>query len=373
MSAFAKIQTIAEDPYIRAKEEKERGKKVIGITPMHFPEELVHASGALPIILQETNEPITTGWSHIFPNFCAFARSNVDWAAKGKLDFLDAIIISDICLMIRMAFNVVRQRMSVPIMHMWWPPEYQMQRWYSIILSRLERCKRELEEIVGNRIEESSIQASIEVYNRNRRLLREIYELRRKKPGILRGREMLMLVISSMVMPKEEHNRLLEELIAELEERPVSQGKAKVFLSGHLCHRVKPDILDLIEGLGAEVVGDDLYTGYRYFAAEIPADVSPMEALMRRYFDSGLPCPTKSGPEGDWADHIIRASRESQAQGVISLIPKYCEAHMFYYPYLKDRLTEAGIPLIFVETEHEVVSLESIRTRIQAFVEMLEA
>lgn len=371
VSIFTQLQVILEDPYIKAKEEKDKGKKVIGITPMHFPEELIHASGALPVILQESNEPITTGWAHIFPNFCAFTRSNVDWAVKGKLDFLDAIVISDICLQTRMAFGVMSRRMAIPFIYMWWPLEYDMRRWHSPMLHRMKRCQQAVQEVVGRTIEEKDIQRSIELYNHNRQLLREIYKLRYEKPGVLKTRHMLMLVMSSMIMPKEEHNDLLHSLIPQLKQAPARDG-IRIFLSGHLCHGVKPDILDLIEDMGAVVVGDDLYIGYRYFAAQPPTNVPPLEALLWRYFDPGVPCPSRCGPEGDWAEHIIGAVKESRAQGVISLIPKFCEAHMFYYPYLADRLTKANIPYIFFETEHEMVSLEGFRTRVQALIETIK-
>ena len=63
--------------------------------------------------------------------------------------------------------------------------------------------------------------------------------------------------------------------------------------------------------------------------------------------------------------------KASGAQGVVVLVVKYCEPHLFYYPFLREALAAAGIPHIMVETEHDVVSLEGVRTRLQAFVEML--
>jgi len=373
MEGLEELGGLHNDSYALAKEAKSKGRRVVGITPMHFPEELVHASGALPVILQETSEPITTGLSHIFPNFCAFTRSNVDWAVKGRLDFLDAVIISDVCLQTRMAFGIMSRRMKVPFFYMWWPQAYNAEQWLPTVRPRLERCKKALEDMVGRRIGEQDLWNSIGVYNENRRLLREVYRLRRAKPGVLPAREMQTLVVASMVMPKEEHTALLRKALAQLEEAPPSSnGRARFFLSGHLCHQVKPEILDLIEEMGAMVVGDDLYAGYRYSAGEVPTATDPLEALALRYFNPGVPCPTRGGKEQDWAEHLISAVRESGAQGVISLLPRFCEPHMFYYPYLKSCLLKAGIPFTFVETEHEAVSLEGVRTRIQALVEAVK-
>ena len=79
------------------------------------------------------------------------------------------------------------------------------------------------------------------------------------------------------------------------------------------------------------------------------------------------------GPEGgDWADHIIAGVRDSQARGVISFLPKFCEPHMFYYPHLRTKLADAGIPLVLIETEHDVLALQGIRTRLQAMVETFQ-
>lgn len=373
IEGLEQLGALYNDPYVFAKEEKGKGRKVVSISPMHFPEELVHASGALPIIVQESTEPITTGLSYIFPNFCAFTRSNVDWAVRGRLDFLDAVVISDMCLQTRMAFGIMSRRMTLPFIHMWWPLAYDAERWLPTVRPRLERCKKALEEVVGRPIEEQDLWNSIRVYNENRRLLREVYRLRRAKAGVLRAREMQALVVAGMVMPKEEHTALLSKVLAHLgEARPSANEKVRLFLSGHLCHRVKPEILDLIEEMGAVVVGDDLYAGYRYYAAEVPTTADPLEALARRYFNPGVPCPTRGGKEGDWAESLVSSARESSAQAVLSLLPRYCEPHMFYYPYLKNRLLEAGIPFTFIETEHEMYSLEGVRTRIQALVEAVK-
>jgi benzoyl-CoA reductase subunit C len=181
-----------------------------------------------------------------------------------------------------------------------------------------------------------------------------------------------------MVMPKEEHNALLEQFIPKLERsNPASSGKAKIFLSGHICSRVRSDILDLIEDSGGLVVGDDLYVGARYFATEIPIDLPPMEALAKGFFNISIPCPTRAeeqeDPRRDWANYVVSNARESGAQGIICLFPKWCSYINFSLPSLRDKLAEAGIPYIILDTEHEMASLGTVKTRIAAFIEMLES
>jgi benzoyl-CoA reductase subunit C len=373
MEGLEPLAVLNDDPYAFAKQFKSKGGKAVGVTPMYFPEEMAHACGLLPVVLQESTEPITAGLSHVFPNFCAITRSNVDWAVKGRLDFLDAVVISDMCLQVRMGFGIASRHTSTPFIYLWWPPSYDAKRWLGSVMPRLERCRAALEDIAGARASEQQLRKSIDTYNENRRLLREVYRLRGEKPDAIRAREMQLLTIASQVMPKEEHNALLRSVLDKLQRASASaDGRVRLFLSGHLCHRVKPEILDLVEEAGAAVVGDDLYAGARYYAAEVAADGNPMQALALRWFNPGLPCPTKGGGEADWSEYLIASVRASGAQGILSLMPRFCEPHMFYYPYLKERLLQAGIPFTFVETEHEAMSLEGVRTRVHALVETLK-
>lgn len=374
MNIFEKLAVQMEDPYARAMKEKEKGRKIIGITPMHFPEELVHASGAFPVLLQDSVEPVTTGYGHIYPFYCGFNRSTVDLAVKNKLDFLDAIVVSDVCLQTRHMSNIVRYNVrSTRFLYMQWPLEVNTRRWLDTAITRLQKCKKGLEEILDVEIKDSTLAKSIKLYNRNRTLLQRIYQIRRANPGVISARELMVLVKSSMLLPREETTPVFEELITWLEDRETkSDDKVRVFISGHLCQAVKEDILDLIEGLGMTVAGDDIYTGYRYISTNVSSEYKPLEALVHRYFELKVPCPTRMDPTADWADYLVKSVRETGARGIISLMVKHCEPHMIYFPHLLKKLADADIPHLLIETEHEVVSLAGIRTRLQAFGEMLK-
>ncbi|MCL4441767.1 MAG: 2-hydroxyacyl-CoA dehydratase family protein [Firmicutes bacterium] len=95
------LEKIANQPYEKAKEWKERtGNKVVGVYPMHYPEELIHAAGILPVLLQTSDEAVTEGRSYYYPFFCALACSVIDQAAKGYLKFMDGVISGDYCIQV---------------------------------------------------------------------------------------------------------------------------------------------------------------------------------------------------------------------------------------------------------------------------------
>ena len=109
---LAPFHEAAEHPLEFARAWKAKtARPVIGSFPMHCPGELLHAAGALPVILQESNDPITVGHAMIQPFYCGYTRSVTDQAMKGEYAFLDAVMFGDHCVQLLGAADVVRSRM----------------------------------------------------------------------------------------------------------------------------------------------------------------------------------------------------------------------------------------------------------------------
>jgi benzoyl-CoA reductase subunit C len=373
---MAKFTTVAARPYDWLREWKgTHDKKLMGVSPMHFPEEIVHAAGLQPVVLQESDEPVTFGNTYIYPFFCAWTRSNLDLLVKEKLDLFDGLLFFDECLQVRSARIIAGNRIRFPYYRLVQPPcSLRSPSALAEVTETFEWLRSDMEQFVGHGITDQSLWESIMFYNKNRDLLRRLHELNRAKLGVLRAKEMLAIVQSSMIMPKEEHSELLEKLLPQLEGRESHpDGRVRLVLSGHLCLAPKTDLLDAIEDAGAVIVDDDLYTGYRYFAVDVPVNGNPMEALAKRYLTNFPPNPTRWDPDNDWAEYIIGMTKRSQAQGTIMLVVKHCELHHWYFAHIRRELMSAEIPHLVLETEHEMISLGPERTRIEAFLEMIRA
>ena len=102
------FRKLVKDPYDGLSEWKTKHKKkIIACMPMQIPEEIVHAAGALPIVIPESKEPVSLASKHIQNFFCGYARSVIDVALKGKLDFLDGMIFQDTCHTMRPIFDII--------------------------------------------------------------------------------------------------------------------------------------------------------------------------------------------------------------------------------------------------------------------------
>lgn len=375
-TVMAALRAVVADPMSYAQAWKtEHRRPVIGSFPMNFPAELAHAAGALPVVVQESRTPITEGRNLLAEFYCGYTRSVADQAALGGLDVFDAIVTADHCVQLLGAVDVIRwARPSLPVHFAQFTSAMDDPWTKPRVSGRIDELLREIETVVGAAVDTESLAASIATFNENRRLLRELYDLRRSGRVRIRAGDMRVLVQSSMVMAVEEHSALLRRLLQHLAQEPADHtGTVRLHLSGHFCHAPRTELLDLIEESGCVVVDDDLYTGFRYISTDVPESGEPLPALAEWYLDrnENAPCPTRVTAEVDWDTYLIDSLMRSGADGVVVLMAKFCEPHMLYYPELRKALDARGIPHLLLETEHEGMPLENFRTRVETFVERI--
>jgi benzoyl-CoA reductase/2-hydroxyglutaryl-CoA dehydratase subunit BcrC/BadD/HgdB len=88
--------------------------------------------------------------------------------------------------------------------------------------------------------------------------------------------------------------------------------------------------------------------------------------------NTGVPCPTRVQNDVDWDGYLLDAVKKEKAQGMIVLMAKYCEPHMYYYPEVKAAFERNDVPHLLIETEHESMAIEGLKTRVETFVEIVK-
>ena len=376
-SILAFIRAVAGDPQGRLREWKaSSGKKIIACMPMQIPEEIIHAAGALPVVIPEGDGPVTVASKHIQYFFCGYARSVIDSVLRGKWDCLDGLVTQDTCHTMRPLFDIIEANHPFRYMRrVFMPVAVAKKQAKPFLLGELERFRASVGKFVGKEIDNEALQKSIDIYNENRDLMTRLYDLRRQRPGLLTLREMVDVTLAGMVTPKEEHNELLRKLLPALADRkppiPDVNNRVRLVLTGSLCEAPPAELLALTEDLGGVVVDDDLYTGSRYFLTRVPSLANPIEGLAEAYLHMTAPCPTRIYPEMTLGPYLVDRVKRAEAKGLIIILVKYCEAHDYTYPHMRRHLDPAGIPYLMIKTEHETSSVEQMKTRLQAFFEII--
>ena len=378
---LTRFRDYCEKPYERAAQLKATSKtKIIGCLPMYFPEEIIHAAGALPVTLFGSDEPITLGDGHMMTNACDQVRSSFDSLLKGKYDFLDGIAAIYVCDQVRFYLEVWQLDHPIEFFHQMWRP-YKMDSSTQVFFrNELERLISGLEEFMGTKITTEALQASIRLYNESRAMMRKLNDLRKDRPGIISSSDMTHIVASSMLIPREEHNQLLGQLLAKLELKEAPTGKKqRIIAVGHPCSMPEAEVLDMIEANGMVIVNDDFFTGSRYFSKDVSTSGDPVDAFIDFYVNA-IPCTTYHYADiwikpdknySPYADYVIDLMKQGQAKGIVVLKEMYCDPYDMEFVMMKNRFEEEGIPYISIITEHGPGPLEAIRTRIQAFEETL--
>jgi benzoyl-CoA reductase subunit C len=373
METFEKFSKIAADPRHYLIEWKANNKRrVIACFPMYAPEEMVQAAGMLPVTMFGSDEPISLANNYLHSFLCHPVRDDFEQFLRGRLDFADGLVFSDICDQEKRIASLLRLHFKLPFFHfVRFPKMMHGAGSQEHLIREMTRLKTALENLTGSKVTDDELRRSISLFNNTRKLLAQAYQLRRDNPGAFSGDELSVVVSAAMVMPKEEYNPLLSDYLMQKRSQKVSPvDKVRLVITGNPCENLEPGISRMIEDVGGIIVDDDIFTGSRYFTSTIPEVGNPVVALAVGYLE-GIACPTKYDPTKKWADHILSLAKQSRANGVVVLMPKFCEIFAFEYPHLNSLLTENGISHLLLECDHSGATA-GMKTRIQAFIETLK-
>lgn len=368
----AEFSKVANNPLAWVKRWKEiNGGKVIGYLPMYAPEELIAAAGIVAIAMPGTDKPIVLGNAYLHTNLCHPMRGNFELALSGELNFIDGLVFCDLCDQSRRLSSVWDMYCKPGFsFHLRLPRRLDTKEAKEFYKYELRRLRVSLEEFAGHGISDEDLRKSIALYNQTRELLFRLYELRRKSPSAFQAAEVDAIVTAAMVMPKKEFKQRLALYLDNKQITPAPKSqKARVLVCGNPCEDMEPKLLDMIEEVGGVIVDDYVYSGSMYLSQPVSEQGDPIDALAQAYIGSS-PCPTKHNVNKTWGDYIVSLAKRAEVDGVIMLLPKYCEIYAFDYPDAREKLCQASIPLLMLEVDHSGADAR-VRTRLEAFIETL--
>lgn len=376
---LARAAEIYANPEQFTRELKSGGKKIAGYFCCYVPVELLAAADYIPVrILGDMSEPITSADTYLPTVMCVFYRSCLDLAMKGKYDYLDAFFGAHACDGAERVSYVWRSYLKYPcnfnldIPHTTHPPAIQY------FQEQLESLKKTLEESKGQRISDKRLRETIALYNKQRELVRELYSLRKADPPPVSGTEVLQVLVAIMYMSPTEGNTLLEEVLHEIRNRPVTaQKKPRLLITGCLIDNIS--ITKLIEDSGFHVVMDDTAIGSRTFGHDVALTEDPLKGLAERYLDK-IVCPRTFRETGENREEDLESRfgylrkfiEEWGVDGVYVNIIRNCDPHGYEVPEIQYYLQEmVNVPVLVVEQDYSTASLAPLRTRFQAFAESI--
>jgi benzoyl-CoA reductase/2-hydroxyglutaryl-CoA dehydratase subunit BcrC/BadD/HgdB len=324
------------------------------------------------------DEPITEADSQLPTIICPMLRSMLDLALKGKSPLFDGFIGAHTCDCTEKFCHLYQYNLQVPYYQFLDLPHVVHKASVALVKSAFQLLQKTLEDHTGMKLTVERLNEEIEKHNDQRALVRKLYRLRRQDPPLLSGSEALEIVLSLLAMPIDEGSAMLRDIIAEIEVRKDGPQKNAGRLLVWGSPLTETGIIDIVESVGAHVVMDDICTGTRHFWPEVEITADPLDGLTMRYLNE-IKCPrtfreaTASFAEdqemrfGYLRDYV----EDWNVNGVILQSVKYCDTHGYEVPAIKAYLDSLDIPSLYLEHEYTMVALAPLKTRVQAFVEMI--
>lgn len=350
---------------------KRTGRKVIGHLLPDVPEELIHASGALPLALEGATVATTGRAQETLPGYtCSHALGLMEMGLAGELDFLDGLIIPYVCDTTRNLYHTWSNRFpDTPHYFLRLPKRLDHPGAMDYLRGELGRLAQFLGGITGKIPGDHDLEKSLVLYRKSRERLRRAYELHRENPRVWSFKRLFSLISSAMRIAREEHLIWMKSLPWEESTEGNGGGRVALYVRGRVWN--PPAIVDLLDELGFTVVGDDMVVGSRSILdGKSHAGFGPLDEIVYRFFSLPLYPGYHREPRAALDDFLTRV-RESKAKGVLFLNPKFCEAAWFDTPDFQKALEKEGIPSLVLEGSTRGVSIGQLRVRLEAFREIL--
>ncbi|PVX23358.1 MAG: 3-hydroxyacyl-ACP dehydratase [Candidatus Bathyarchaeum sp.] len=388
MEYFDEISNLFGRREKELREQKAAGKKVIGYSCIFAPIEMILAADAIPV-------RVGSGWydtaklgDRIMPvEICPVIRSTVGAKMVSLSPFLelsDAIVIPLTCDGRTKLSEILSDYKQVWYMN---PPRvkddtHTLSMWKEETLV----IKEKIEKLTGNKITRKNLKAAIETMQQATKAFRRLQELRKGSP-VINGRDAMLVNQTSLWDNIQRWTQKVNELCDELEKRVEQKEYSsypdtpRVMITG--TPMIWPDswkVPNLIEESNPQgvVVVDEQCSGDRILYDPVGVDEWTMNdmvnAISERYLMAcTCPCFTSEHGNEDRINWIVDRIKEYKVDGVIYYVVRGCILYAMEYARIKRVLDQMGIPVYYLDTEYTREDVGQMKTRVEAFLEMLEA
>jgi benzoyl-CoA reductase subunit C len=324
------------------------GRKAIGYMPMYVPRELIHAAGMLPVGILGGGDrlEIIRGDAYFQSYICHIPRSTIELALSGRLDALEGMLFPSICDVIRNLSGM--WSMLFPgryVRYVDLPQNYDAGVGGEYWRRELAAMRDDMVGIAGRPISDDDLRSSIQVYNHNRRVIRELYQARSRSPWLYPISQVYAVLRAGSVLPPEEHTTMLRRYLdLAPQESSQPEDRSRIVLAGMFCEQPPVALLMTLERAGCWIVDDDLLLGLRWFTADVPEDGDPIENLAQAYLMQSVSTASTYAPDGERGRWLVDSVRRNRADGVIFCAPSFCDPALLEQPMLVAALEREHIP-----------------------------
>lgn len=357
---------------------KESGKNVVGVFCTYSPNEIIMAAGAIEVGLCSTSdETIPDAEQVLQKNLCPLIKSSYGFAITDKCPYMyfsDLVVGETTCDGKKKMYELLGEIKDVHIMQL--PQTQTDQVSIDMWRSEVRRFKERVEAKFDVEITDEKLREAIKTRNRERTALKELYEINTLCPPPMWGLNQLQVLFGSQFkFNKEEKiaeiNAVKERLLEEYNNgaRPVPESAKRIIVTGCPMGGVTEKLIKAIEESGGVVVAYENCTGAKQMDRLVDETGDPLTAIADRYLTIGCSVMT---PDENRYELLERLCKQYKADGVVEMTLQACHTFAVETTQIKRIVTKLGLPYIHVETDYSTSDVGQLKTRMEAFIEMID-
>lgn len=364
--------------FLTVKEFKDRGENVVGTFCTYTPKEVIYAANAYPISLcSVSEETIPAAEKHLPKNLCPLVKASYGFAITDKcpyMYFADMVVGETTCDGKKKMYELLGEIKDTHVMEL--PQTQDGDRAIDLWKSEIKRLIKKLEDKFSVEVTEEKLKESIKSCNEDRRLLKEFHELGKIKPSIISGFEIFTVLNgSNYTFDREKMRKNVRELIEYLKKKQTENNTKytdktpRILVTGCPIGGVAEKVIKSIEDSGAVVVALENCQGYKELHEEVDETIDPIEAIAKKYLN--IPCSVMT-PNNKRKELLKDMVDEYKVDGVIDVVLQACHTYSIESYSIKRFLTkERDTAYMALETDYSTGDTGQLKTRIEAFIEML--
>lgn len=362
-------------------DEKKAGRKIIGSYCVFVPEEIALAGNATQVGLCAGADFAMEEVDKVLPrNTCALIKSTFGFKLGEVCPYLEAsdmIVGENTCDGKKKAYESLGTLVKgLYVMDL---PQVKSTQGKILLKTEYFRFKAAVEELTGVEIDATRLKESIGIVNAKRKAIHRLSRLRQADPSPISGLDALLANQVFFYDNPQRFTDSVNKICDELEKRIAEKqgvsaaGAPRILISG--CPMAVPNwkLPWIIETSGAVIVGEESCVGERGSRNLVEASGNTvddlMEAIVERYFK--IDCAIFT-PNPDRLDHIEEMVKAYKADGVIQYGLQFCQPYLMEAMPVAEALKKKGISVLQIETDYSMEDVGQLKTRIEAFIEMLK-
>lgn len=365
--------------FSRAKKWKAEHKDriLVGYLPIYIPREIIHAASGLPVGIMGAGDrkQIIKGDAYYQSYICHLPRGIIEMALDTNLSGFDGFLFPAICDCVRNLSGMFKLSHKGKFQRYFdYPQNFDPFVGGTFYVQEMEKVMEDMYNINKVKVTEENINEAIILYNRNRKLIEEIYNIRQQYPWRLSAVETYFILRAGITIPVEEHNKILDQVLVYInEERGEPMDNIRVVVSGSFCEQPPVGLIKSIEMAGCYIVDDDFMLGSRWIQGEInSAADNSLKSLANAYINQSTFSSAYYDVGNPKGKRLVELAKARNADGIIFSAASFCDPALLDRPQMQKECDEAGIPHINFQFHENTGQFKVIKEQAGTFSDSIK-